>query len=82
MKAAEKLETFTLQELTKETKLNERYVKEWLGCITCAHIFTYNSITKTYTFPQENSIALSSPSGGAWLGVMRLATLCGKNMEK
>src|SRR5687768_15299645 len=37
------------QQLATDAGLNERYVREWLGAVTCGQIVEYDAATRTYT---------------------------------
>ncbi|CAG8518082.1 5925_t:CDS:1 [Paraglomus brasilianum] len=51
------------QALADKAKLNERYVREWLGALVIGDIVEYNSESKTYRLPQEHSQFLTRASG-------------------
>jgi 2-polyprenyl-3-methyl-5-hydroxy-6-metoxy-1,4-benzoquinol methylase len=40
-------------------KLNERYVREWLGAMTVARIVEHDDATGTYALPQEHAASLT-----------------------
>ena len=49
----------TSAELAARADLEERYVREWLGAVTCAGIATYEPGTGTYRFPPEHLVCLT-----------------------
>ena len=52
----------TSQQLADRAGLQERYVREWLGGMTTAGIFTYDPAAKLYTLPPEHALLLSGES--------------------
>ena len=53
----------TSQEIAQKTKLNERYVREWLGAMVTGKIIKYDSSTKEYYLPREHSAFLTRKAG-------------------
>ena len=58
-------------------KLNERYVREWLGAMTCGGIVDYDAAKGTYFLPREHAAFLTraaSPGNMAasmqWIAVL------------
>ena len=49
----------TSDELSERAGLAERYVREWLGSVTTAGIFTFDAATATYTLPPEHAVLLT-----------------------
>ncbi len=67
----------TSLEIADKAKLNERYVREWLGAMVTGKIIHYDPDTKTYVLPQEHAAWLTrknSPNNIAvttqWLHVI------------
>ena len=58
----------TCSELTRRSKLNERYVREWLGGLTVSGIVDHDANTMTYRLPPEHA-SLLTDSGDANLAV-------------
>jgi 2-polyprenyl-3-methyl-5-hydroxy-6-metoxy-1,4-benzoquinol methylase len=56
-------EPSTNQEIAQKTKLNERYVREWLGAMVTGKIIKYNSSTEEYYLPREHSAFLTRKAG-------------------
>lgn len=42
--------------------LSERYVREWLGAMTCGGIVEYDPVARTYVLPPEHALLLTGPS--------------------
>jgi len=53
----------TLENIAKASQLNERYVKEWLGCMVVGKILEYDSETQKYYLPLEYSEYLTRSAG-------------------
>jgi SAM-dependent methyltransferase len=53
----------TSQALADRAGLQERYVREWLGAVTCGDIFAYDPATQTYTLPPEHAACLAGQGG-------------------
>ncbi len=53
------LEPSTSQEIAQAANLNERYVREWLGCMTSSGIVEYDPKTRTYSLPTEHAAFLT-----------------------
>ncbi|MGP1309511.1 MAG: class I SAM-dependent methyltransferase [Phycisphaerales bacterium] len=49
----------TSEQIAAAADLNERYVREWLGCMASAHIVDYDPSTKTYSLPAEHAAFLT-----------------------
>jgi 2-polyprenyl-3-methyl-5-hydroxy-6-metoxy-1,4-benzoquinol methylase len=50
-----KLPASTSQQIADAAGLNERYVREWLGCLTLAGVVEYDMNAKTYRLPPEHA---------------------------
>ena len=57
------LKPSTSQEISQATKLNERYIREWLGAMVTGNIIEYDSLTEKYFLPKEHSAFLTRKSG-------------------
>lgn len=57
------LEPSTSQEIAQKTKLNERYVREWLGAMVTGKIINYDPSTEKYYLPKEHSAFLVRKAG-------------------
>lgn len=52
----------TSSELATRARLDERYVREWLGAMTTAGIFRYDADTRSFTLPAEHAALLTGDS--------------------
>ena len=57
------LKPSTSQEISQVAKLNERYIREWLGAMVTGNIIEYDSLTEKYFLPKEHSAFLTRESG-------------------
>lgn len=63
----------TSEGLAERAGLEERYVREWLGSLTTAGVFTHDPETDTYTLPPEHALLLtgeSSSNVAPWSGMI------------
>lgn len=51
------------EEIARKGKLNERYVREWLGAMVTGKIVEYNPETKSYRLPAEHAAAVTRSAG-------------------
>ncbi|CAG8531578.1 8011_t:CDS:2 [Paraglomus occultum] len=56
-------EFVTSQAIAAKAKLNERYVREWLGAVVIGGIVEYDSQAKTYSLPKEHAPFLTRAFG-------------------
>jgi SAM-dependent methyltransferase len=56
------LEPSTSQQIADTAKLNERYVREWLGAMFTGKIVEFESESKTYNLPAEHAARLTRGS--------------------
>ncbi len=61
--ALSRTENATSAELAALSKLNERYVREWLGAMACAGIVEVDSSGKLFTLPAERRPLLTKAGG-------------------
>jgi 2-polyprenyl-3-methyl-5-hydroxy-6-metoxy-1,4-benzoquinol methylase len=59
----------TSQQIADAAKLNERYVREWLGSMVTGRIVEYDATNKTYWLPPEHSGFLTRTAGANNLAV-------------
>lgn len=52
----------TSAELSEQTGLHERYVREWLGAMTTSGIYQYDGETGQYELPPEHAVLLTGGS--------------------
>jgi hypothetical protein len=62
----------TADELAARADLNERYVREWLGALTTAGLFTYDAATQRYALPDDHAAALTGAGPGNVAPVSRI----------
>jgi hypothetical protein len=53
----------TSAELASRTKLNERYLREWLGGMATAGYLNYDGTTKRFSLPAEHASVLAQENG-------------------
>lgn len=53
----------TSSEIADKTKLNERYVKEWLGAMVTGGVIEYSPESKAYRLPTEHAAYLTHKAG-------------------
>src|SRR5215831_2499142 len=58
----------TSTELAARTKLNERYLREWLGGMATAGYLTYNVPSKRFSLPAEHASVLAQENGPFFVG--------------
>lgn len=59
----------TSEEVAQKTKLNERYVREWLGAMVTGGVMEYFPETKKYSLPAEHAAFLTRNAGADNLAV-------------
>jgi len=60
----------TSGELASRTKLNERYLREWLGGMATAGYLTYDGATARFSLPAEHASVLAQENGPFFVGGM------------
>ena len=60
----------TPAELASRTKLNERYLREWLGGMATAGYLNYDAATKRFNLPAEHAPVLAQENGPFFVGGM------------
>src|SRR5437660_10451285 len=60
----------TSTELASRTKLNERYLREWLGGMATAGYLNYDGATSRFSLPAEHASVLAQENGPFFVGVM------------
>jgi hypothetical protein len=58
----------TSAELASRTKLNERYLREWLGGMATAGYLNYDVPTKRFCLPAEHASVLAQENGPFFVG--------------
>ncbi|HJW37720.1 MAG TPA: class I SAM-dependent methyltransferase [Candidatus Udaeobacter sp.] len=60
----------TSADLASRTKLNERYLREWLGGMATAGYINYDAPTKRFSLPAEHASVLAQENGPFFVGGM------------
>jgi len=60
----------TSSELASRAKLNERYLREWLGGMATAGYLNYDGSTKRFSLPIEHASVLAHENGPFFVGGM------------
>src|SRR2546423_5675191 len=60
----------TSAELASRTKLNERYLREWLGGMATAGYLNYDGSTSRFSLPAEHASVLAHENGPFFVGGM------------
>ncbi len=60
-----KMEPASSAEIAAAAKLNERYVREWLGAMVTGGVVEYDAETHKYVLPAEHAAALTRSAGPA-----------------
>ena len=72
----------TSEELADRAGLNERYVREWLGSLVSAGIFSYSPRTNLYTLPPEHAACLTGPGSANLATVAQINTHLGTHLHQ
>ncbi|TWP52865.1 methyltransferase domain-containing protein [Lentzea tibetensis] len=72
--------SLTSGELAARAGLSERYVREWLGALTSAGIFTYSD--GTYSLPAEHAACLTGAGAENLAVLAQLTTHLGKHVHE
>lgn len=72
----------TSDELADRAGLHERYVREWLGAMVTAGIFTYEPTTGTYRLPAEHAVCLTGDTSSNLAPFSLLNTHLAKHVGK
>jgi len=68
----------TSDEIAKQTGLNERYVREWLGAMVTGRVIDYDPANRTYRLPPEHAAFLTRAAGPNNMATMtQFLALCG-----
>lgn len=60
----------TAGEIAEATRLEERYVREWLAAMSAARVITYDAATATYLLPEASAQSLTRAYGPRNLGTI------------
>src|SRR5262245_65598155 len=66
----------TSAELASRTKLNERYLREWLGGMATAGYLNYDGARKRFILPVEQGSVLETEKGPCFFGGVVKVTPC------
>ncbi len=73
----------TPAELAARTGTTERYVREWLNANAASGYLTYDAMTKRYTLPPEQAMALAQENSPAFLpGIFQIVASCFHDVDK
>lgn len=67
--AMRELPPSTSQEIARHGRLNERYVREWLGAMVTARVIEIDPATQRFSLPAEHAAFLTRAAGADNLGV-------------
>lgn len=59
-----RLPSTTGREIAQAAGLDERYVREWLGCLVCAEVVAYAPEADTFSLPAEHAVWLAASTPG------------------
>ncbi len=60
----------TSAQIAEAARLNERYVREWLGGMTTGHVIDYDAEQGTYSLPSHRAAVLTRAAGSHNLGLV------------
>lgn len=73
----------TSAQVAEKTKLNERYVREWLSAQAAGGFVTYDPATKSFTLPPEQAFALAMEDSPVFLpGFFNIVSAVMKDVPK
>src|SRR5260370_14965647 len=73
----------TSEQIARRAKLNERYVREWLGSLVTGKIVEYDSSNGMYKLPAEHAAAITRAAGIKNLAsTAQFLSLCGEVEEQ
>ncbi len=58
----------TIEELAAKTRLNARYLREWLNAMTAARYVIHDSQTRRYSLPAEHAVVLADEASPFFIG--------------
>lgn len=70
----------TSEQLAERAKLEERYVREWLGAVTTGEIMEFDGATGTFSLPDEHAISLTGDGASNRAVNAGLLTYLGKHV--
>ena len=60
----------TSKQIGEAARLNERYVREWLGAMVCGRVVAYDPAARTYGLPAEHAALLTRAAGIRNMAIM------------
>jgi 2-polyprenyl-3-methyl-5-hydroxy-6-metoxy-1,4-benzoquinol methylase len=72
----------TSDELAGRAELKERYVREWLGAMTSAGIYTYDPATRKYALPDEHGALLTGNVATNLTPMSRIVNHFGTHLQR
>ncbi|MFQ5767492.1 MAG: class I SAM-dependent methyltransferase [Acidobacteriota bacterium] len=76
------LEAAGSAEIAAAAKLNERYVREWLGAMVTGRMVEYDPEKRTYRLPAEHAASLTRAAGTGNMATMMQFLSCMGNVEQ
>ncbi len=77
------LDPSTSEQIARRAKLNERYVREWLGSMVTGKLVEYDSKNGTYRLPPEHAASITRAAGIRNLASRaQVLSLCGEVEEQ
>jgi SAM-dependent methyltransferase len=70
----------TSEELAERARLNERYVREWLGAMVTGGIMEYEPATRRYSLPAEHAVCLTGTSSRNLASNSQMLTMLAKRL--
>jgi SAM-dependent methyltransferase len=75
------LEPSTSDQIARAARLNERYVREWLGALVTARVLEYEPTTRRYRLPAEHAACLTSAAGTDNIAAQTIMVSCMAEVE-
>jgi SAM-dependent methyltransferase len=70
----------TSEDLAERARLNERYVREWLGSMVTGGIIEYEPATRRYSLPAEHAVCLTGTSSRNLASNSQMLTMLAKRL--
>lgn len=80
--AMDGLRSSTSTEIAERARLNERYVREWLGAMVTARIVNFDPAKRTYELPSEHAVVLTRTSMPNLASMMQFTSVLGGVEDK
>ncbi len=72
----------TSQELADRARLDERYVREWLGAMATSGIFTYEPGSQRYTLPPAHAVCLTGETAANLAPLAQVLAVLARQVPK